>query len=50
MQKNSAELTEFFPNLDNTFQRKLWLQFTTVFFGRTFYMVQQFDAIHLKKM
>ena len=49
LQKNSAELTEFFLNLDTTFQWKFWLQYTTACFSCTFYMVQQFGAIHFKK-
>ena len=49
LQKNSAELMEFFLNLDITFQQKLWHQYTTAFFSRTFCMGQQFGAIDLKK-
>ena len=50
LQKYSPELTEFFLNLDLTFQQKLRLQFSTTFFSRTFNMVQQFGAILLKKI
>ena len=40
----------FFLNLDITFERKLWPQYTTAFFSHTFYMVQQIGAIHLTKI
>ena len=49
LQKNSAELTEFFLTLDITFLRKLGVQFTTAFLNRTFYVVQQNGAIPLEK-
>ena len=50
LQKNSAELTESSLNLDITFQQNFGFQYTTTFFSCTFYVVQQFGAIHLNKI